>query len=77
VLFYVAVIIAILTKHADTVMVVLAWIYVAFRYLQAYVHVTSNQVKYRGMYFLVSTLVLMVMWAWLAIGIFVAPAVVS
>lgn len=77
VLFYVAVIIAILTKHADTVMVVLAWIYVAFRYLQAYVHVTSNQVKYRGMYFLVSTLVLMVMWAWLVIGIFVAPPVVS
>lgn len=77
VLFYVAVIVAIVARHADTVMVVLAWIYVAFRYLQAYVHVTSNQVKYRGMYFLVSTLVLMVMWAWLAIGIFVAPPVVS
>lgn len=77
VLFYVAVIVAILTKHADTVMVVLAWIYVAFRYLQAYIHVTSNQVKYRGLFFLGSALVLIVMWVWLAIGIFIAAPIAS
>jgi len=28
--------------------VVLAWVFVIFRYLQAYVHVTSNQVRLRG-----------------------------
>ena len=77
VLFYVAVIVAILTKHAATVMVVLAWIYVAFRYLQAYIHVTSNQVKYRGLFFLGSALVLIVMWVWLAIGIFIAAPIAS
>jgi hypothetical protein len=32
-----------MTRHADVVFVVLAWIFVIFRYLQAYVHVTSNR----------------------------------
>jgi len=77
VLFYVAVIVAIMTRHADLVMVVLAWIYVAFRYLQAYIHVTSNEVKYRGLYFLVSVLVLMIMWIWLAVGIYLSAPVVA
>jgi hypothetical protein len=31
------------TRHADLIFVVLAWIFVIFRYLQAYVHVTSNR----------------------------------
>jgi hypothetical protein len=34
-----------MTRHADVVFVVLAWIFVIFRYLQAYVHVTSNPVQ--------------------------------
>jgi len=42
--------------------VVLAWIFVLFRYLQAYVHVTSNQVRLRGSFFIVSAIVLAVMW---------------
>lgn len=41
---------------------VLAWIFVLFRYLQAYVHVTSNQVRLRGSFFIVSAIVLAVMW---------------
>ncbi len=77
VLFYVAVIVAIITRHADMVMVVLAWVYVVFRYLQAYIHVTSNQVKYRGLSFFGSTLALMIMWVWLAIGIFLAVPVTA
>ena len=77
VLFYVVVILAIVTRHADMVMVALAWIFVVFRCLQAYIHVTSNRVRYRGMTFGVSTLVLMIMWAWLAIAIFIAAPVAS
>jgi hypothetical protein len=34
-----------MTRHADLVFVVLAWIFVIFRYLQAYVHVTSKRVQ--------------------------------
>ena len=45
VLFYVLTILAWVTRHADLIFVVLAWIFVIFRYLQAYVHVTSKHVR--------------------------------
>lgn len=63
VLFYVLTILAIITRHADFLFVVLAWIFVAFRVLQALVHVTSNNVRYRGAFYLVGAMVLLVMWA--------------
>ena len=62
VLFYVLTILAWMTRHADLVFVVLAWIFVIFRYLQAYVHVTSNRVRLRGSFFIVSAIVLAIMW---------------
>ena len=75
VLFYVAVIVAIITRHADIVEVVLAWIFVVCRYLQAFIHVTSNQVRHRAMWFGLSSLAVIAMWVWLAFQIFlVAPA---
>ena len=43
--------------------VVLAWLFVVLRYLQAYVHVTDNYVPRRGSLFLAGALVLAVMWA--------------
>src|SRR5215471_18130979 len=43
VLFYALTILAWVTRRADLIFVVLAWIFVIFRYLQAYVHVTSNR----------------------------------
>ena len=45
VLFYVLTILAWVTRHADLIFVVLAWVFVIFRYLQAYVHVTSNDMQ--------------------------------
>lgn len=62
VLFYVLTILAIMTKHADVLFVVLAWIFVIFRILQAAVHVGQNDVRWRGGFFGVSALVLLVMW---------------
>ena len=35
------------------------------------------EVKYRGLFFLGSALVLIVMWVWLAIGIFIAAPIAS
>jgi hypothetical protein len=61
-LFYVLTILAIITHHADLVFVVLAWIFVIFRLLQALVHVTSNNVRFRGLFYFGSALVLVVMW---------------
>src|SRR5579883_3293434 len=42
VLFYVLTILEWVTRHAGILFVVLAWVFVIFRVLQAYVHVTSN-----------------------------------
>jgi hypothetical protein len=62
VLFYVLTILSIITRHADFVFVVLAWIFVISRILQAFVHVTGNNVRWRGGFYFVSALVLVVMW---------------
>ena len=62
VLFYVLTILAYVTHHAGTLFVVLAWVFVIFRLLQAYVHVTNNKVRLRGIFFIVSALALVIMW---------------
>jgi len=62
VLFYVLTILEYVTHLAGVVFVVLAWIFVIFRLLHAYVHVTSNIVRLRGALFGVAALVLIVMW---------------
>ena len=62
VLFYVLTILEIVTRHADLVFVVLAWIFVLARIGQAYVHTTSNVVLRRGTIYIVGALVLIAMW---------------
>ena len=62
-LFYVLTILEWITRHADVLFVALAWIFVIFRLLQAYVHVTSNIVRLRGAFYSVAALALMIMWA--------------
>jgi hypothetical protein len=62
VLFYVLTILSIITRHADIVYLVLAWIFVVFRILQAWVHVTNNNVRFRGGFYGIGALVLLVMW---------------
>lgn len=49
--------------------VVLAWIFVLSRYVHAYIHVTSNRIRYRQPAFSLGFLVLAIMWIWLAIAI--------
>ena len=62
VLFYVLTILAYITHHAGMLFVVLAWVFVIFRLLQAYVHVTNNKVRLRGMFYGISALALAIMW---------------
>jgi hypothetical protein len=63
VLFYVLTILEWVTRHAGYVFVILAWIFVICRVLQAYVHVTSNEMRLRSAFFSGSAVVLMIMWA--------------
>jgi hypothetical protein len=62
VLFYVLTVLEIITRHADLVLVVLAWIFVAARIAQAYIHTTSNVVLSRGTFYVVGALVLIAIW---------------
>jgi hypothetical protein len=62
-LFYVLTILSIITRHADLLFVLLAWVFVVLRLARAYIHVTDNRVSRRGMMFLASAIVLAVMWA--------------
>ena len=62
ILFYVLTILEIITRHADFVFVVLAWIFVLTRLAHAYEHTTSNVVLRRGTFYIVGALVLIAMW---------------
>ncbi len=72
ILFYVLVILAWVTRKADLLFVVLAWIFVLTRLAHAYVHVTSNRVPRRGRIFAAGGLVLTVMWAIFMVRILLA-----
>jgi hypothetical protein len=73
VLFYVLTILAFITHLAGLVFVVLAWIFVIFRILHAFVHVTSNVVRLRGGLFAVSAVVLAIMWAIYIVEVLTLP----
>jgi hypothetical protein len=62
VLFYVLTILAMETKHADLIFVLLAWVFVTLRVLQALTHVTTNNVRVRGGFYGASAIVLLIMW---------------
>jgi hypothetical protein len=62
VLFYVLTVLAIVTKQADLLFVVLAWVFVLSRVAHAYVHVTSNHLGRRGAWFGIGAVVLAIMW---------------
>ena len=62
-LFYVLTILAWITRHADPIFVAMTWLFVALRLVHAYIHATDNVVRRRGAVFILSALVLALMWA--------------
>jgi hypothetical protein len=62
VLFYVLTILAWITRHADNLFVVMAWIFVALRLAHAFIHTTGNDLRRRGAVFIVGAIVLAFMW---------------
>lgn len=73
VLFYVLTILALITKQADLLFVIMAWIFVVMRYCQAAVFVTTNHVPIRGAFFGIGVLVLVVMWVIYIVRILTLP----
>jgi len=70
VLFYVAILLTLMLMLQDSVIVVLAWIYVGLRYAHSIIHLTYNRVMHRFTIFIVSGVVLFAIWVrlgWLII----------
>ena len=62
VLFYVLTILSIITRHADFIYVVLAWIFVLSRFGHAFIFTTNNAVRVRGAIYGIGAVVLLIMW---------------
>lgn len=69
VLFYVLVALALITKKADLIFVVLSWLFVLSRIAHAYIHVTTNRVPRRFFAFIFGVAVLAIMWVYFAVQI--------
>ena len=74
VLFYALVALAVLTRKADLLFVVLSWLFVLSRLVHAYVYATTNTLLVRFRIFLAGTLVLLAMWIVFAARILVSGA---
>jgi hypothetical protein len=71
--FYVLVALALITHKAGFGFVLLSWVFVALRLAHAYVHVTSNVVRYRFNLFAAGVTVLVIMWISFAIQVLTSP----
>jgi len=69
VLFYAISIIAFATSQTGVLIAALAWAYVALRYIHSYVHLTGNVVIVRFRTYVLSLLVLIVMWGVVLTGL--------
>ena len=75
VLFYVAVLLALWYGGAGWVEVVLAWLFVALRYVHAAIHVTVNRIDQRFAVFAAGLVVLGLLWLWLVLNLIIlAPS---
>ncbi len=62
VLFYAVVAFALILKGADTLMIVLAWLFVLTRLVHAAIHIGPNKVRWRSPAFALGLLIVLVMW---------------
>lgn len=74
VLFYVVIGLAIVTGQVTLALVALAWMFVVFRVLHAFVHTGSNFVRHRFYAFAASGFTLIAMWIVFAVNVIVAAS---
>jgi hypothetical protein len=66
VLFYLAILLALVLMIQDPVLVVLAWVFAIFRVIHSFIHCTYNTVMHRFIAYAISCLALILMWLRLA-----------
>jgi len=62
VLFYLLTVLEVITRHADLVFLVLAWVFVLTRLMHALVYTSSNVVPRRGAWYAFGAIALMLAW---------------
>ncbi len=62
ILFYAVCISAFVTGNAGTIMVLLAWAWIAAKCVHVYIQTTSNRLRIRRPVFMVSFVILLIMW---------------
>lgn len=72
VLFYVAILLTLMLMVQDSILVILAWTFVATRCVHSFIHVSYNKVMHRFTVFIISAFVLLAFWVRLGWIIFQA-----
>jgi len=72
VLFYIAILLTLILMVQDSILVILAWTFVATRCVHSLIHVTYNKVMHRFAVFIFSSFVLLAFWVRLGWIIFQA-----
>lgn len=62
ILFYVVLLLGLITQTLDSILYALAWMFVLSRLFHAYIHVTSNRLDRRNAVFLIGAIALALMW---------------
>ena len=62
VLFYTAILLTLMLMVQDSLLVSMAWLYVASRYVHSFIHVTYNRVMHRFAVFIFSSFILLAYW---------------
>ena len=70
VLFYTAVAFFMITGNVDFVAIVLAWAFVASRYVHSFIHIRANDVRKRFKVYAIGVFIVMALWIWLALKIY-------
>lgn len=73
-LFFILVVLAIITKKADVTFVVMEWLFVLSRLGHAFIFTTTNNLQQRGGVFALGYLVLFLMWVIFAVRILFQPS---
>lgn len=69
ILFYAVVVSSYVTQNSGTLMLALAWAYVALKCAHVYIQTTSNRLSYRRPIFTAAFVVLIIMWVVFALGL--------
>jgi hypothetical protein len=71
VLYYAALALLLTTGLVDGVSIVLSWAFVVSRFVHSFIHTGSNHLLHRFLAFATGAMLLIVLWAWLALRLFV------